>query len=220
MRKIFLLVTMLTAFFACKNSRPAEIPEHFDYGKIEEHIYTNSFFNFQIQIPDTWAVQSKEIQEAIRQTGRNIISEKSDLSKEELDVASIGSAQLLTVFKHDLAEKKVDNPALVILAENIANMPHLGEIDKYFNNIIGQLKYSSLKFQADKDYKDVNLGNYKFRLMKTQAQLSNGVDTLYQDYYGLTNNNFVFAIIATYVSKESGQELNQILRTIKNTNLP
>src|ERR1041385_3488753 len=91
----FLLAIIL---LGCNNSN--NIPENFDYGKVENGAYKNNFFDLELPIPAGWNVQSKEQNDKIGEEGRKIIGEHNKELSEKIKADEVNSATLLAVFKY------------------------------------------------------------------------------------------------------------------------
>src|ERR1044072_4927833 len=88
--RLFLVAVLLTVIAGCKQK-----PKNFDYGKIENGVYTNNYFDFEIPVPPTWAVQNKEQVQKLQKTGEELISGKDKELGAKIKAAEVTTAILL-----------------------------------------------------------------------------------------------------------------------------
>src|SRR5438552_17365781 len=96
--RLALSILLLVVVSACKQS--SKIPENFDYGKIENGVYSNNYFDFEIPIPEKWVVQDKEQVKQLQKEGEDLIAEKDKELAKKIKAGDISSAILLTVFRN------------------------------------------------------------------------------------------------------------------------
>jgi hypothetical protein len=71
MKNISALFVLLITFTGClRDNKPVD----FDYGHTENGKYLNSYFNFKMDIPKDWIVQSKEAMEGLQDQGKTAIA--------------------------------------------------------------------------------------------------------------------------------------------------
>ena len=66
--RLFLVGVSLLLIAGCKQT-----PKNFDYGKIENGVYRNNYFDFEIPVPANWAVQNREQVQELQKTGEELI---------------------------------------------------------------------------------------------------------------------------------------------------
>ncbi|PLX25604.1 MAG: hypothetical protein C0599_00325 [Salinivirgaceae bacterium] len=84
--KIIVLVLISYGFFSCQSETPQKL---FDYGKVENGIYSNEYFGFSVQIPDKWVVQSREQQEGLMEASEKIVTGDDKYMKAVYDAAKV-----------------------------------------------------------------------------------------------------------------------------------
>ena len=131
-------------------------PDNFDYGRVENGIYLNDYFNFQIILPANWIVQSKEQTEHIVDTGKKLMAGDDDNMKAMLAASEINSANLLAAFQYEVGTSVEYNPNIMLVAENIRNAPGVKNGSDYLfqaRRIIenSQFKYDYLSTEFEKE---------------------------------------------------------------------
>lgn len=202
------LFILLVAVTACRQK--AGIPENFDYGKVENNVYRNEYFRFELPIPSTWAVQNKEEMNRIRQEGQKVIEKNSDKKfAARIKASEINSAMLLTVFKN-----KVDsfigefNPSVSVLAENTA-VSGIRSGSDYLEHVQKLMKESAMSFDFS-GLRKQRIGNREFDVM-TVIVSTHGKEVK-QLYSAVVDRGFALGIIISYINGEQEQELKDILK--------
>ncbi|MFI5186948.1 MAG: hypothetical protein ACHQF0_09500 [Chitinophagales bacterium] len=206
---IFILLLAITT--ACQRS--SKIPEDFDYGKIENGVYTNNYFAFEIPVPAAWAVQSREQVQQLQKQGEDIASGNNTELRTKLKAADIQTAILLTVFKNkpDSAISGF-NSSFIILAENLG-MSGVKEGKDYLEHAKEIMKQSNVSYLFSPEYYSEKIGNKKFDAM--DATLSSNADSVRQIYYSTIDRNFALSFIISYSNSQQKTELKNIINKIR-----
>lgn len=208
---IFLFTLCIGLFYNCKNNFGVK---GFDYGSVENSTYKNSYFNFEMNLPPTWVVQSKEQTEMIVETGKKIAAGDNENLKTMIKASEVNSAYLLTVFKHELGTAVPYNPNIMILAENLKMSPGVKKGNDYLYHASRILKQSQVNYNhIDSTFDKLNFDNKEFYIMN--AILNHPNLELKQSYYTTIINGFALSFVISYASDEQKKELNSILESIK-----
>jgi hypothetical protein len=206
----FLFVIIL---FSCNDSR--KIPENFDYGKVENGVYKNSFFDFELPIPVGWNVQSREQNDKIGEEGRKIIGEHNKELSEKIKTDEVNSATLLAVFKYrDDTVVKQYNPSFGMIAENLGKFSGSKTAKNYLERAKSLMQQSGIPYHFAPDITTEKLGNKEFALLKLTATYKGNVD-VDQLYYCCIEKGFALSLIASFGNDEQRNELLNILSNIR-----
>ena len=204
----FLFAIILTG---CNDSN--KIPENFDYGKVENGIYKNSFFDFELPIPADWNVQSKEQMEQIGEEGRKIISEHNKELAEKIKASEVTSATLLSVFKYrDDTITGQFNPSFGIIAENLGRSG-VRTAKGYLEQAKALMERSGITYHFAPEFTTQRLGNKDFTLMELTARYKGDID-VDQLYYCCVEKKFAISLIASFGNDEQKGEPLKILSNI------
>ncbi len=109
-------------------------PKKFDYGEIENGIYSNKFFDMKMILPDKWIFQSnKEISELMK-SGEKLITGNDEKLKSMLKAAKITTANLFAGFKYEKGAPVDFNPSILLVAENLKSNPGIKTGEDYLFN--------------------------------------------------------------------------------------
>jgi hypothetical protein len=206
--RIFILVLCLVATVACRHT--SKIPDDFDYGKIENGVYNNNYFQFKIPVPENWAVQTREqVQQLQNQNGETTPANSAEL-RSTIKAADVQAAILLTVLKHKPENSLNEfNPSLIILAENLVGSTAMKTGKDYLDHAKEIMKQSNLDYQFAPDYYSEKIGNRKFDAMNIT------LDSVQRTYYSMINRNFALSLIISSRDDQQKQELKNIINKIR-----
>ena len=208
--KNILTIFFLGALFI--SCRAGGKPDNFDYGHIENGKYVNSFFKFEIVLPDGWTIQSQEQMDNLTKMGTEIITDNKAVIKASL----INTANLLQATQYELGAPVDSNSGINIVAENISNTPGIKTGGDFLFHLRKMLQASLLDVEhVDEDFEKETIGGVDFYKMKAivnyavqKGQFSN------QILYSTIFNNFSLCIIITYKDEVQQQELLKSINSL------
>jgi hypothetical protein len=204
-----LLISLLA--IACNNQ---EKPKVFDYGRVENMKYINSYFDFEITLPDNWKVQSKEQLNDINNKGRDLIAGDNETMKTFLKASEINSAFLLSANQYEVGAPVDFNPSIAIVAENIKNSPGIKSGNDYLFQVRKLLRQSQVKY----DYTDSVFSKETINKMdfyKMNAELTNMGLNIKQIYYSSILKGFSLGIIISFNNDQQKTELLKSVASLK-----
>ena len=211
MRLITSLIILVILVSACRQK--TRIPDNFDYGKVENGVYTNRYFNFELPVPKNWDIQNKQQMEELTKLGREVIGEKNKELASQLKASEVNSASLLTVFKNPVDSVTGEfNPSFSLAAENLARFPNLSTGQKYLEQTKTLMKKSGLTYSFGEIRKE-KLGNREFERMDVVMTVR-GVD-VHQSYYVTIDKQFALCVVLSAVDDEQKESLKEIVGRIK-----
>ncbi|NER14962.1 hypothetical protein GWK08_16010 [Leptobacterium flavescens] len=188
--------------------------EDFDYGSIENNIYSNDFFKLRLSLPENWVVQSKEQSEKLMELGKDLVAGDDQSLRRVIKASEVNSAQLLTVFKHELGAAVEYNPAFMLLAENIKHAPGVKSGKDYLFHSRNLLKRSQMQLEFVSDtFELVKIGGRDFYRMDIGIQAGGMI--VKQSYFSTVINRFSLSFIYSYRTDEQKEELANVLQTLK-----
>jgi len=207
--RIFLFSVLLFALVGCK-----EAEKNFDYGKIENGVYTNDYFDFNIPIPQSWDVRNDEQVQQLQKKGSGLISGNNKELEAKIDEADVNTIVLLTVFKNkdDTAANKF-NPSFIILCENLQGSPDIKRGKDYLDHAKYLMQQSKMPYQFTPEYFTEKVGNKEFDRM--DAVLEGQMGGIQQSYYSIIDKDYAFSIIISFVDADQKTELKGIINKIK-----
>ena len=124
------LLTSLTCLILASCDKP--VSEEIGYGKVENNVYTNEYFNVAITLPEDWSLQSKESTEELMKQGSEIIAGDNKTLKASIKASEKQSLPLFTLFKYEQGTPVEFNPSLICMAEKVKHQPGIKNGSDYF----------------------------------------------------------------------------------------
>lgn len=210
--KIFTIIALV--LILSLNINAGDNPNAFDYGKVENNKYSNSYFDFSLSVPEKWFVQSKEETDRLMNQGKDILAGDDKNLKAVLNASDINSAYLLTVFQFQVGSPVDFNPSFMVIAENLKSFPGIKNGSDYLFQTRRLLKQSQLVYnQLDAEFKPETIASKEFYTMNSTMNYMGVV--IKQKYYSAIIKGFSFNIIVSYVTDEQKAILDAVLRSLK-----
>ena len=209
--KAFASLYLVIFFFACRQS--PKIPDDFDYGKIEEGIYKNDYFNMKVSLPSTWEIQSKDQMANLMKEGEKVLEKKNKELSSKLKANQVSTALLLIMFKN-----KTDsvigqfNPSFMIIAENLGRMSGIKTSVDYLDQLKKTLKQTGIN-QISPEYTTRNIGGKDFDVLKATKNDGEVMDIKFV-YSVSIQKGFALTILTTFATEEQEDEIMDVLHKI------
>lgn len=212
LRKLSILqiIFLSLVFFKCTCQ---ENQTNFDFGNIEDNIYTNSFFNLSINLPVDWSIQSQQEAEYLIKEGRKLVAGDDSNLENALTAAEINTANLIILYQHELGTAVDYNPSLMMIAENLQNAPGVKTGADYLFHARKLISQAQLKYDhIDEEFEEVDINGQTFYLMNTNINYLG--HEIKQKYFSTVLNGFSLSMIISYVSDYQKSELEQSINTL------
>jgi len=212
-RKIHLLgISFLILITNGCNSQ--DKPKDFDYGRVENNKYVNSFFDFEISLHTDWIVQTKEQMESMSKAGKDLIAGDDSQMKAVIKASEINTANLLSVSQFERGSAVEFNPSMVLIAENTKTFPGIKTGSDYLFQARRLLEQSQIKYDSmDKEFTKEVINGTDFYKMNTAIKYM-GVN-IKQVYYSTILKGFSFNVIISYINDQQEQDLLKLINSMK-----
>lgn len=195
-------------------SQEASIDKPFDYGTVENNIYSNSYFDFNMTIPTDWSVQSQEQVDHLSKIGKKLMAGDDEQMKAVLNAVDIQTAYLLAVFKYEKGTAVDYNPGFILISENIVQSPGIKTGSDYLFHARKLMEQSQLKYNhIDSDFKKEVVDGVDFYTMN--AEMKYMKLSIKQVYYSTIRNGFAFSVVISYVTKDQKKELLKVIESMQ-----
>jgi len=187
---------------------------NFDYGRVENNKYFNSFFDFEITLPTDWIVQTKEQVKNMVKTDNTLVAGDDSNMKAVLKASEINSAYLLSVFQFERGSAVKYNPGLTLIAENVKNFPGIKSGSDYLYQSRKLMEKSQLKYDyIDKEFSKETINGTDFYKMNAEIKYM-GLD-IKQIYYSKIIKGFSFNAIISFINDKQKQDLLKSINSMK-----
>lgn len=210
--KKFLALTLTVLLLAACGNEEAEPSSNIS----EDNVYTNEEFGLSLQLPENWVVQSQEEQNQIAETGKNLIAGDDEEKKEIYDQSLEQTRYLLTAFKYQLGTNTEFNPSLMVIAENLGQVPEGITANDYLDAtkaVLQSANSEDISYDISDEYSTTTLGGKEFSVLTANVTLGEEL-TIQQEMSVVIMNNHALALMKSYGSDEQEQELNTVFDSV------
>lgn len=208
--KVLLALILLSVAPNCLS----QVQTDFDYGIVANGRYTNRFFGIEMTLPQDWVVQSREQVDRMNQLGKDLFTGDDAKLKAVVKASQVNSATLLTLFKYEKGSPVTYNANMLIIAENIKNLPGIKSGKDYLFQAHRVLEMGQFKYDhVDSEFAKETINGIEF--YKMNAEVTYMGIKITQTYYSTVINKFAFSFIISYASDEQKNELIYSLNSLK-----
>lgn len=202
---------MLLAIISCNNSNK---PNGFDFGKIENEKYVNSYFAMEMDVPAGWKIQTQEQMENLSKEGEKLLVGDDKKMKAIVKASEVNTANLFAAYEHEVGSAVAYNPNLMLVAENIQKAPGIKTGNDYLFQARKLLEQSQFRYDhLDQEFEKEVINGMTFYKMNTAL---NYADLLIkQTYYSTVIKGFSFNVIISFVEEEQKLDLLKTINSLK-----
>jgi hypothetical protein len=212
--KTNLLLVLLLDVIATGCLDKAGKPDNFDYGRVENSKYVNSFFDLEMTLPPDWSVQTQEQLEHLTNAGKELVAGDDERMQAVLKASEINTANLLAVYQYELGSPVDYNPSIMLIAENIQRASGVRTGGDYLFHSRKLLEQSQMKYDhLDKEFEKEVINGLDF--YKMNAEMSYMGVTFKQVYYSTVLKGFSFNAIISFANDEQKSDLLKFIHSIK-----
>ncbi len=187
--------------------------ESFDYGKVENSVYSNAFFDLTMNVPEAWMVQSQEQTQLLHERGKDFVAGDDKRLKKAIDASTVNTAYLLTVFKYEVGSAVDYNPSYILMAENIKYAPGIKSGKDYLIHSKKFMERNNVTYKYISDSIEQEfLNGFEFYKMETRIDYYGLIIT--QLYYSTIKNGFSLCVILSYTDEAQKAELEGVLNSL------
>jgi hypothetical protein len=184
-----------------------------DFGKFEAGVYTNSFFDMVLSLPDSWHVLDLESRMEIMKRGSKIVAGDNKRLKTAIDTADQKSLNLLTAYESPPGAAVTTNPGIMLIAEKVNHAPGIKRGSDYYFQAKKLMKLSRIKVSYPKEIYEMIIDGVTFDVMETEITMGPGV-VIRQRQYATIMYNYALLVALTYQDENGLGRLEEIVETI------
>jgi hypothetical protein len=204
------IVTFFLLFnLGCSNNSEKAI----DFGKFEEGTYSNTFFNFNVSIPESWYVMDDDSRIALMQKSKNIIAGDDKNLNAAFNAVDLQNLNLMTAYEKPPGAAVSTNPSFIVIAESIKHAPGITKGSDYHFHTKKVMKSSQMDVLFPKDIYEKTINGKIFEVMEIEI-IMGGVRNIQKQYAAIINQ-YALLIVISYQDNEGLKKLEQILQTIR-----
>jgi len=188
-------------------------PADFDYGRVQDNKYVNSFFDFEMKVPADWVVQTQEQMENITKVGKEIAAGDDQRMKAILKASDVNTANLLGVYQYEYGAAVDFNPNIMLIAENISHAPGIKTGGDYLFQSRRLLMQSQFRYDhLDEKFEREQINGTDF--YKMNASINHMGIEVRQTYYSAIVKGFSFNVIISYANDDQRKSLINLINSM------
>lgn len=164
---------------------------------LEDNIYRNNYFSFQLPIPDEWHIADDQTIQNLRQSTENLTEEKS----EKIDYF------LLLVSEYPAGTLSNSNPSMSIGAENLSRFAGVSNGQEYLSQLSKGLAKQTI-YEIGEVYEYPLDGKPFYRL---DLEVNTQIGTVKQSYIAMASKEYVVNFVLTGKTEEEMSRLENII---------
>ena len=186
-----------------------------DFGEFEAGVYSNTFFNLAIAIPEDWHVLDAEARNQLMRQGGKLVAGNNRNLKAALNAADLDSLNLLAAYEHAPGAPVTANPGIMIIAEKIKHMPGIKRGSDYHYHTKKMMRMSNINVAFPEEIYETSIDDVSFDVLEMQINM--GHMNIMQKQYVTILNGYALLVGLTYQDGEGLYQLEDILLTMSLT---
>jgi hypothetical protein len=183
-----------------------------DFGEFDAGVYSNSYFNLMLSLPDSWHVLDLESRMEIMKRGGEIVAGNNRNLKAAIKAADLKSLNLLTAYEHPPGTAVATNPGFMVIAEKIKHLPGIKRGSDYHFHAKKLMKMSRVKVTYPKDIYEATLDGVSFDVM--EMEISIGEALIKQRQYAAIMKGYALLVALTYQDETGLNQLEEITGSV------
>ncbi|UCG05551.1 MAG: hypothetical protein JSV83_16780 [Desulfobacterales bacterium] len=183
-----------------------------DFGEFEAGVYTNTFFDLAIAIPEDWYVLDAEARNEMMRQGSKVAAGDNRNLKAALNAADLDNLNLLAAYEHAPGTPVSTNPGIMVIAEKVKHMPGIKQGRDYHYHSKKMMQMSNMNISFTEEIYEELIDDVPFDVMEMQINVGNIV--IMQKQYVTIMNGYALLVGITYQDEEGLYKLQDILQTM------
>lgn len=220
--KFLILSALLT--YGCKTTEPVETSEVAEletvessileiYGEYNQGVYTNNYYGFKLNIPESYIFQDDETKQYVENLGAELIAEDENYKKTLEELSEMQTYHIVMSTKYELGTPGVENLILQVMGENLKYAPGIKNGSDYLWFIKEQLGSGGIEISNESDFGAEMINGIEFYTYSYTITIQSiGIE---QKWFCKKVDNHALSFAITYATEDGYNELNGILNTLE-----
>jgi len=214
MRNI-LLLSLLILFVSCsKTDTKTNVPLEVHGNWTSERGYANSYFDVEIEIPETWYLQKGKPERLSEDASEFLAGEDKNL-KSSIKSAVDETFSPFWAYRHPPGTPGKTNPNVTFLIENVMHLPGVQTGGDYLLLLEDTLKLSNKEIVFTGTPQQIVLADSEY--FSTETKIPMGEITITTQYFAKKKGEYILLIATNYISGMDEVTLAEAFDSIKST---
>jgi hypothetical protein len=170
-------------------------PPEFESGIIQDSIYINTYFNFELSVPKGWIFHNTEKMGVLATKGTDLLAGDDKSLKTALAESLKRTGYLLMATEFAMGAPVPVNPTIIIMSEDISAFPGIVTGADYLYHVKAIMASSQSKIET-REIKKINIGSSEFGVMEANVKSPTGTFVKQVYYSTLIKGHSISSIIA------------------------
>ncbi|MEO1148034.1 MAG: hypothetical protein AAFY26_20825, partial [Cyanobacteria bacterium J06638_22] len=170
---------------------------------LEPGTYTNHFFEFTIQFPESWAIADQTVTDEMQEVGLDVLAGEDETLRTLGETALVRTYNLLTISPYPLGAPVESNPNLVVIAERVSATPGIQTGEDYLFHLQRWMEAGEVPYNVLQGPYTVDLGGQTF--YRLDAALDLFGFPVYQSYLATIDSGYALTLILSGFEGEMEQ---------------
>ncbi|MBC7915507.1 MAG: hypothetical protein H7Y07_15455 [Pyrinomonadaceae bacterium] len=186
-------------------------PPTFESGIVQDSIYINSYFNFELSVPKGWIFHNTEKMGTLATKGTDLLAGDDKSLKTALAESLKRTGYLLMATEFATGAPVPLNPTIIIMSEDISAFPGIVTGADYLFHVKAIMAGSQSKIET-REIKKINIGSSEFGIMEANVKSVTGT-LVKQIYYSTIIKGHSISSIIAYSTDDQYKILESVINS-------
>lgn len=182
-----------------------------DLGRIENFVYVNHYFGFQVSLPESWSIMERDVTDAAIQVSKETLKGSDSHRNSEIEQSIAKTYLFFSVTKFPLRTPNVTPAMLHCGIERLSGSPVTARV--YLENSRDLMLHSTFQYKLLHDVYPETIGGLSFFVMDMQQSDANVI--LKQKYYATILKGHALFFVTNYFVDADGIDMDKIIHGAK-----
>ena len=210
LRSMLVIALISLSMLLCSCSKQQQEP--IDFGKFENNVYSNNYFNMQISIPQSWYVMDDEMRiELMKKAVKTVVGDNENLQA-VAKASDLKNLSLLLASEKPPGSPVASNPSLLVMAEKIKHLPGIKRGSDYHFATKKIFENSAVKPFYPREIYETSLGTLHFDVMDMTFKM--GQTKYFQKQFAAIYKDYALLIALNYRDEAGLKKLEKVLQSV------
>lgn len=210
MKSVILIASYFLLVTSCKQF--TGIPDDFDYGEVENNIYSNKYFGFNFPVKNGWEALEKDYMDSVRSEGVKEMTDGNTELEKTFEASQIKTANLISIIKIETDVFQPYSANLSLVAENLKLAIQIKDGKSYLETAKEFMLGSGIDIKFIGPITDYEIAGKKFSTMEIVNNYA-GME-VHQDFYAIIINGFGLSFIGSWINEDQREAIRNQLAQI------
>jgi len=194
----------------CSCGKQQEKP--IDFGKFENNVYSNNYFNMHISIPQSWYVMDDEVRiELMKKAVKTVVGDNENLQA-VAKASDLKNLSLILASEKPPGASVGSNPSLLVMAEKVKHLPGMKRGSDYHFTTKKIFEKSAVKPSYPKKIYETSIGSLNFDVLEITFEM--GQTQYFQKQFAAIYKDYALLIALNYRNEADLKKLEEVLQAV------